>query len=149
MTRADLPGRRGRRSDRGLATLSWLLIVAAVASLAALAVVLVQAEVEDTAERISNPDPRVTSAIHSAFAVESDAKAAGAADFELWADWESHFTRQCSLIAVLYTDADVEVVHSNFNPPPDGGPAFDPPAAAAADDQSPGTGKARVRCEVR
>ena len=68
MTRRPQPRRRGRspRGDQGLTTLEWLLITAAVAGLAALAVVLVQAYVERTGERISNPDPRVTSAIYSA-----------------------------------------------------------------------------------
>ena len=150
MTRAAQPEGRGRqRGDHGLATLSWLLITAAVAGLAALAVVLVQAYVEDTGERLSNPDPRVTAAIHSAFEVESDAKAASAADFELWADWERHFSERCSLIAVLYSDAEVEVVHNNFDRATGGGTAFDPAAAAAAGSKAARAGKAQVQCEVR
>ena len=152
MTRAYELGRvRPRSGDCGLATLSWLLIVAAVAGLAALAVVLVQAYVEDTGDRISNPDPRVTSAIHSAFSVEADAKAASDADFDLWADWERHFSQECGLIAVLYSDAEVEVVHNNFDRA-DGGTAFDHAAAgyaAAADEQIATASKARVQCQVR
>ena len=149
MTRAAQPeGRCRRRGDHGLTTLEWLLITAAVAGLAAFAVVLVHVYVEDTGERMSNPDPRVTSAIYSAFAVESDAKAASAEDFGLWADWESRFSKRCSLIAVLYTDADVEVVHNNFEAPTDGGTAFDPAAAATADEQPAGPGKAQVQCVV-
>ena len=112
----DRPARARRpRGDSGLTTLEWLLITAAVAGLAALAVVLVQVYVEDTGDRMSNPDPRVTSAIYSASEVEIKAKAASAADFGLWADWKSHFTQRCSLIAVLYADAEVEVAHNNFN----------------------------------
>ena len=145
-------GRRacGQRGDQGLTTLEWLLITAAVAGLAALAVVLVQAYVEDTGDRIANPNPRVTSAIHSAFAVETDAKAASADDFDLWAEWQSHFRERCSLIAVLYSDAEVEVVHNNFIRA-DGGTSFDAVAAgyaAAADEQPAGPGKAQVQCQV-
>ena len=47
-------------------------LVAAVAGLAALAVVLVQARVEDTGERISSPNPRTTAAIHAAGDLRSD-----------------------------------------------------------------------------
>ena len=126
------------------------MITAAVAGLAALAVVLVQVYVEDTGDRISSPDPRVTSAIYSAFEVETKAKAASAADFDLWAEWERHFSQRCSLIAVLYSDAEVEVVHNNFIRA-DGGTSFDAAAAgyaAAADEQPPGPGKAQVQCQV-
>ena len=130
-----------------MTTLEWLLITAAVAGLAALAVVLVQAYVEDTGDRIVNPDPRVTSAIHSAFAVEAKAKTASADDFDLWADWESHFTQRCSLIAVLFSDAEVEAVDNHFIGAT-GGTAFDPAAAAAADEQPPNVGKAQVQCQV-
>ena len=144
--------RRGRppRGDCGLTTLEWLLITAAVAGLAALAVVLVQAYVEDTGERIANPDPRATSAIHSAFSVETDAKAASADRFDLWADWESRFTQRCSLLAVLYSDVEVEVVHNNFIRA-DGGTTFDSVAAgyaAAADEQPANASKAQVQCQV-
>lgn len=139
-----------RRSDSGLTTLEWLLITAAVAGLAALAVVVVQGQVEDAAERISESEARLTAAIHTAWGVENDARDAAEADFERWADWESHFSRQCSLIAVLYADIDVEVVHSNFIRAT-GGTAFDAAAAgyAAAGDEQPATAtKARVQCEV-
>ena len=155
MPEADRPGRARRpRGDSGLTTLEWLLITAAVAGLAALAVVLVQAYVEDTGDRMSNPDPRVTSAIYSASEVETDAKAAPAGHFDLWADWESHFTQRCSLIAVLYSDAEVEVVDNHFIRATGGfiratgGTAFDPAAAALADEQPPKARKAQVQCEV-
>ena len=127
------------------------MITAAVAGLAALAVVLVQAEVEDTAERVSSPNPRVTAAIHSAFEVEAGAKAASAADFESWADWESRFSERCGLIVVLYADAEVEVEHNNFNRAT-GGTTFDAAAAgyaANADIQPATAAKAQVQCEVR
>ena len=150
---SDRPGcARRPRGDSGLTTLEWLLITAAVAGLAALAVVLVQAYVEDTGERMSNPDPRFTSAIYSASEVETDAKAASAADFTLWADWKSHFTQRCSLIAVLYADAEVEVAHNNFNGATGGGETFDIAAAghAADADVQPATNtKAQVQCELR
>ncbi len=142
---------RGCRGDCGLTTLSWLLITAAVTGLAALAVVLVQAQVEDTAERISNSEARLTAAIHTAWIVEVDAKAASADDFELWADWESRFRERCSLIAVLYANAEVDVVHNVFERA-DGGTTFDPAAAGhatAADEQPATAAKARVQCEVR
>ena len=152
MTRRPRLCRRGRsrRGDQGLTTLEWLLITAAVAGLAALAVVLVQAYVEDTGERMSNPDPRVTSAIYSAFEVETRAKAASADRFDLWAEWERHFSQKCSLIAVLYSDVDVGVINNNFIRA-DGGTTFDAAAAgyaAAADEQSAGPGKAQVQCVV-
>ena len=140
-------GDGGCRGDQGLTTLEWLLITAAVAGLAALAVVLVQAYVEDTGDRISSPDPRVTSAIYSASEVESDGKAASAPDFGSWDDWERHFTQRCSLIAVLYADAEVEVIENDFYGP-HGGTAFDPAAAALADEQPAGPGKAQVQCVV-
>lgn len=138
------------RGDSGLTTLGWLLITAAVAGLAALAVVLVQSQVEGTADRVADPDPRVTAAIYSAFEIEADAKAAAVGDFESWADWESHFERRCRLIAVLYSDAEVEVVHNSFHRAV-GGTVFDAAAAgyAAAADEQPATAiKAQVRCEV-
>ena len=135
-----------------MAALEWLLIVAAMAGLAALAVVLVQDNVEDTGERISNPDPRVTSALHTASTVETAAKAAEAGDFDSWDDWERHFSQKCSLIAILYSDAEVVVVHNDFNRAA-GGTTFDATAAgyaaAAADDQPPGAAQAQVRCRVR
>ena len=149
--RSGLDPDRPRPAADTLTTLEWLLITAAVAGLAALAVVLVQAYVEDTGDRIANPNPRVTSAIHSAFEVETRAKAASAADFDLWADWERHFRERCSLIAVLYADAEVEVINNNFIRAT-GGTTFDVVAAgyaALADEQQPTTGKAQVQCSVR
>ena len=139
MTRAAQPdrGRGRRRGDHGLTTLEWLLITAAVAGLAALAVVLVQAYVEDTGDGISNPNPRVTVGRPLGLRRRNRGQGRVAQNFDLWADWERHFNRKCSLIAVLYTDAEVEVVHNNFEAPTDGGTAFDPAAAALADEQSP------------
>ena len=133
-----------------MTTLEWLLITAAVAGLAALAVVLVQAQVEDTAERISDSEARVAAARYTARSVETDAKAAVAEDFDQWDDWESHFTQECSLIAVLYADVEVEMVHTNFVRAT-GGTVFDIAAAgyaAAADEQPATPTKAQVRCQV-
>ena len=147
---AESGGGGGGRGDQGLTTLEWLLITAAVAGLAALAVVLVQAYVEDTGERISSPDPRVASAIYSAFEVETGAKAASAADFDLWADWERRFSQKCGLIAVLYGDIEVDVINNHFNRAT-GGTTFDIVAAghaALADEQQPAAGKAQVQCQV-
>ncbi|MYG98019.1 MAG: hypothetical protein F4144_00970 [Acidimicrobiaceae bacterium] len=152
MTRAPQPDRRGnRRGDCGLTTLEWLLITSAVAGLAALAVVLVQGRVSDTAERISESEAWLAAAIHTAWAVETDARGAAASDFELWADWESHFSQECSLIAVLYAGAEVAVAHNSFNRAT-GGTAFDAIAvsyAAAGDEQPATASKAQVQCEVR
>ena len=149
VTTAAGPGRGCcRRGDRGLTTLEWLLIVVAVAGMAALAVVLVTGSVEDTAARVSSPNPRVTTAIHAAFEVEVEAKAASAGDFGLWADWESHFHQKCAVIAVLYSDAEVEVAHNDFVRAT-GGTTFDIAAAgyaAAADELPAGPGKAQVQC---
>ena len=139
------------RGDSGLTTLEWLLITAAVAGLAALAVVLVQAQVEGTADQVANPDSRMTSAIYSAFDIETGAKSVAAGDFDSWADWEIQFRERCSLLAALYGDAEVEVVHNSFNRAA-GGTAFDSAAAgyaAAADEQPATAAKAQVRCEVR
>ncbi len=145
------PGRgRRRRGDCGLATLGWLLVTAVVAGLAALAVILVLRHVESTGDRVSNPDPRMTSAILTAFEVEVDAKAASADDFTTWVGWERRFTEKCSLIAILYGDADVRVVDNNFNRAV-GGTGFDSAAAshaAAADEQPPTAVKAQVQCRV-
>lgn len=134
-----------------MTTLEWLLITAAVAGLAALAVVLVQGQVNDTAARISESDARLAAAIHTAWIVESDARDVSAADFESWGDWESRFSRECSLVAVLFADIGAEVAHNNFNRAV-GGTAFDAVAAgyaAAADDQAPTATKAQVQCRVQ
>ena len=134
----------------GVTALSLLLLLVMVGINRREGWVLVQAYVGDTGDRIANPDPRVTSAIYSAFEVETKAKAASPDDFELWADWEGYFGQKCSLIAVLYSDAEVEVVH-NFDRATSGGTAFDSVAAgyaAAADEQPAGPGKAQVQCVV-
>ena len=144
-------GRVGRqRGDRGLATLEWLVIVAALTGLAALAVVLVQSRVADTVERISGSEAHLAAAVHTARAVENDARDASEADFEMWADWESRFSRECGLIAALNASINVEVVHNNFHRAT-GGTAFDAAAAghAAAGDEQPATAsKAQVQCKV-
>ena len=152
MTRAPQPDRRGCcRDERGLATLEWLLITVAVAGLTALAVALVQSRVEDTAAQISESEARLAAAVHTAWTVENDARDASTADFELWDDWERRFSQDCSLIAVVYADIEIEVLHNTFNRAT-GGTAFDAAAAgyAAAGDGQPATAtKAQVQCEVR
>ena len=125
--------------------MEWLLIVAAVAALAALAVVLMADLVGDTAEQISESETWFAAG-YAAYIVEDDARAASARDFATWADWESHFNRECSFIEVLH--AGVKVVHNNFNRATGGGTAFDPSAAAAADEQPATAAKAQVQCEV-
>lgn len=140
----------GGRGDGGLTTVEWLLIVAAVAGVAALAVVVVTRAVDDTAGAISASDARTAAALQSAFAVEGDARAAAADDFGTWDEWERHFGEQCGLIAVLYADVGVEVVHNSFRRAV-GGTAFDADAAghaAAADEQPPNASKAQVQCHV-
>ncbi len=139
-----------RRGDGGLTTVEWLLIVAAVAGVAALAVVLVANAVDDAAEAVSASDARLAAAIHTAWNVENDARDAAAGDFDSWDGWERHFGEQCGLIAVLYADVGVEVVHNSFRRAV-GGTAFDADAAghaAAADEQPPTAAKAQVRCHV-
>ena len=148
-------GRAASAAIDGLTTLEWLLITAAMAGLAALAVVLVQAYVEDTGERMSNPDPRVTSAdlLGLRGRDQSQGRVRGR-DFDLWADWESHFTQKCSLIAVLFSDAEVEVVDNHFiratggfDPGDRRHGNFDPAAAALADEQSrQSPERPRVQC---
>ena len=135
--------------DCGLTTLEWLLITAAVAGLAALAVVLVTAAVEDTAEQVSSSEAWLAAAALTAFDVEDDAKAAEAGDFDSWDDWERHFSQECSLIAILYSDAGVEVVPHFVRVI--GGTTFDAAAAghaAAADEQAATNTKAQVQCRV-
>ena len=111
---------------------------------------MVAGNVEHTAERVSNSEARVAAAVHTAFGVESGAKAASAGDFDSWGDWERHFRRECSLIDVLYADAGVQVLNNNFNGAT-GGTAFDAAAAghtAAADGQPATAVKAQVQCDV-
>ena len=133
-----------------MATLSWLLITAAVAGLAALAVVVVQGQVESTAERISSREARVAAAALTAFEIEDDARDAVAEDFETWAGWEAHFGQECSLITVLYADIDIEAVPSFVRA--DGGTDFDAAAAgyaAAGDEQAATASKAQIQCLVQ
>ena len=94
---------------------------------------------EDTGERMSNPDPRVTSAIQA-----RGAKAASAG--RPVGDWESRFAASSPS---LYSDAEVEVVHNNFIRA-DGGDLRQRRGcyAAAADEQPPNAGKAQVQCTV-
>ena len=125
MTRAAAPRRgRRRRGDNGLATLEWLLIVAAVAGLAALAVVLVQAYVEDTGQRISDPNPRMLAAMLAADEVTSDA-ARDADEQPAWAKtygpWSEHYTSECEQLGILYEDAEIKM-EPNFNLDPGGNP---------------------------
>lgn len=129
--------------------MEWLLILAALAGLAALAVVLVESNITDTAGRLSG-DARLAAAVHAAGSVESEARDASEADFELWADWERHFTRECSRIAILYGNLGAEVVNNNFRRATTG-TSFDAVAAgyAAAGDEQPATAtKAQAQCEV-
>lgn len=126
-----------------MASLSLLLVTAA------LAVVLVLRHVEDTGDRVSNPDLRVTWMARTAFDVELAAMAAAAGDFDAWAGWERHFTEQCGLIAVLHAGADVRVVENRFGRALGGGGFGSAAGYAAAGDERPATaGKARVVCRV-
>ena len=138
------------RDQLGLATLAWLMIVAAVAGMAALAVVVVQASVEDAGEAITDLNPRLSAAVHSAYAVEFDAKLSPAEDFATWGDWERHFHDRCALIAVVYSDAQARVTANTFRRAT-GGMHFDAAAsrhAADADANSPTAVKAQAVCTV-
>ena len=140
----------GASSEDGLATLSWLLIVAAVAGLAALAVVLVYYFVEDTGDRFVAPNPRRTAAAAMAADVEFSAKAAEAADFTTWAEWEQHFKGKCARIAITTGDARITIGTNEFNGPTGGG-IFDAaaePIAKAAVSLNPLTTEAQVNCTV-
>ena len=123
------------------------MVTAVVAGLAAVAVVVVQQRMDETGEQASGGDPQLVSAMRAAFEVEADARAAEPADFGTWADWETHFRRECDRLGLLYSGAGVEVVHNNFNGATGGGP-FDAAAAAVADDGPPASGKAQVQCVV-
>ena len=105
-----------RRDDSGLTTLEWLLIVAAVAGLAALAVVLVQNVVSDTSEQIAGSSARLTAAKVSAASVEQEAKNADPTDerFNTWPEWENYFTDKCNRIQIVFSDAGITTLTSDF-----------------------------------
>ena len=113
------------RDEAGLTTLEWLLIVAAVAGLAALAVVLVQGRVDETGQRISNPDPRMVAAMIAAEEIMSDADRDAdqqPAAAKTYGPWSDHYTFKCEQLGILYADAEIKM-ESNFmldpaaNPP--------------------------------
>ncbi|WP_420446149.1 hypothetical protein [Candidatus Poriferisodalis sp.] len=110
---------KARADERGLTTLEWLLIVAAVAGLAALAVVLVQTVVSDTSEQIAGSSARRTAAEVAAAQVEQEAKNADITDdlYDNWAKWENYFTSKCDRIAIVYSDAGISEMTSDFNEP--------------------------------
>ena len=122
-----------------------------MSGLRSLAVVLVRSQVEDTAERVSNPHPQAASATHSAFSVESMPRRRRQPTSALWDDWERRFSQRCSQISVLHADAEVQVVNNDFFRAI-GGTDFDATAAgyaAAGDSTAPTASKARVQCEVQ
>ena len=126
MTRRPRLCRRGRsrRGDQGLTTLEWLLITAAVAGLAALAVVLVQAYVEDTGQRISDPNPRMLAAMLAADEVTSDADRDAdeqPAAAKTYGPWSEHYTSECEQLGILYNDAEIKM-EPNFMLDPGGNP---------------------------
>ena len=113
------------RDEAGLTTLEWLLIVAAVAGLAALAVVLVQGRVDETGQRISNPDPRMVAAMIAAEEIMSDADRDAdqqPAAAKTYGPWSDYYTFKCEQLGLLYADAEIKM-ESNFmldpaaNPP--------------------------------
>ena len=73
------PGSRprpGRRGERGLITLEWLLVVGAIAGLAASSVVIVQQVLDDHSEVPDDPLVRMLEADVAAAWVAADAQAA-------------------------------------------------------------------------
>lgn len=139
---------RARRGEKGLATLSWLLIVGAVAGLAALAVVLVYYFVEDTGERFAAPNSRKTAAVVQAAEVVSAAKSASNGDFATWERWERYFTSKCSRIAITVGDDRIKIGGNSFEGPT-GVTVFNASAAAAADAAAPTPTKAQASCTVQ
>ena len=118
-----------------MTTLEWLLITAAVAGLAALAVVIVQAYVEDTGQRIANPDPRMVAAIVAAEEIMSDADRDAdqqPAAAKTYGPWSDHYAFKCGQLGILYADAEIKM-EPNFNLDPGGNPPvrFDDEVAAA------------------
>lgn len=92
----------------------------------------------------------MTAAIQSAFAIESDAKAAAAGDFESWGGWESQFRRSAASLPSSSRTSTSRLC-ATASTRATGGAAFDAAAAghAAAGDAQPATAvKAQVRCEV-
>ena len=105
------------RDEAGLTTLEWLLIVAAVAGLAALAVVLVQGRVDETGQRISNPDPRVVAAMVAAEEIMGDADRDAdeqPAAAQTYGPWSDYYTSKCERLGLLYADAEIKM-EPNFN----------------------------------
>ena len=100
------------RDEAGLTTLEWLLIVAAVAGLAALAVVLVQGRVDETGQRISNPDPRVVAAMVAAEEIMGDAARDAdeqPAAAQTYGPWSDYYTSKCEQLGLLYADAEIKM----------------------------------------
>ena len=115
---------RSPRGDDGLTTLEWLLIVAAVAGFAALSVVIVQAYVEDTGDRISNPNPRVVSAMVAAEEVMGDADRDAdqqPAAAKTYGPWSDHFTKKCKQLGIIYNDTKIQM-EAQFELEPGGTP---------------------------
>ena len=123
------------RDEAGLTTLEWLLIVAAVAGLAALAVVLVQGRVDETGQRISNPDPRMVAAMIAAEEIMSDADRDAdqqPAAAKTYGPWSDHYTFKCEQLGILYADAELKM-ESNFMLDPGGTPPVGLDGAVDAD----------------
>ena len=109
--------------------------MAAVAGLAALAVVIVQAYVEDTGDRISNPDPRMVAAMLAAEEIMSDADRDAAqqpAAAKTYGPWADYYTFKCEQLGIIYADAEIKM-EPNFNLDLGGHPpvGFDDAVAAA------------------
>ena len=79
--------------------------------------VLVQNVVSDTSEQIAGSSARLTAAKVSAASVEQEAKNADPTDprYNDWAKWENYFTDKCNRIAVVFSDAGITVMTSNFD----------------------------------
>ena len=135
-----------RRDDSGLTTLEWLLIVAAVAGLAALAVVLVQNVVSDTSEQIAGSSARETAAKVAAQSIVQEAKNSGITDnrWNTAVKWDNYFTNKCNRIAVVFSDAGITTMTSNF----DAAAGFTVVALQAGDTVAATATKAQIQCAV-
>lgn len=98
--RQPLP--QGRRAERGLITLEWLLIVGAVAGLAASSVLIVQRVVDDQSEVPDDPLVRMLEADIAAAAVAADAQAIF--DDNPTAYVHLHFANRCRGVGVDFRD---------------------------------------------
>lgn len=128
----------GRRGDRGLISLEWLLVVAAIAGVAASSVLIVQRVVDEHTEVPDDPLVRLLEAdIAAAFIADG----ANAAALSLPYD-DPGFKRRCEV--ALKSDFDDVVVDAVWAPPETVPPPIPPP-----DPPDPPALSSRAKCTVR